>query len=169
MYLAGSSKNFSIMRHVFWLAILLPLMSHSQFKIGNISIDSTIFYKYLADCYSRPDTVKEKSQYDFLSCINCPVPNDELRYAKLMADQFNDNLKKNNIGKIVDTIYYKMGNDTLYDGILWASWDYKKRAKKIEVKPHPAGSYLHFRGYLMPRKASEEDFIKWANKHPKSN
>lgn len=155
------------MKHLFRPAaiaatlLLCAVFCQAQLKIGSITVDSETAKKYIADCYLHPDTVRPKSMYDFLSCTNCSVSNEEIQRAKIMADDFNENLIKYNIGEVIDTVHYEAHSDTLYDGVLFANYDYKKDAKNIEIEHQPAWSYVDWKGYLMPRKPSEQDFVKW--------
>jgi hypothetical protein len=155
------------MKKLSLLLLLLPLSLLAQIKIGNITIPDSVAQKYFLDCYSHPDTVKPKSEYEFYSCTNCTVSNEETQRAKNMSDDFNENLKKCNIGDVRDTVYYKASDITLYDGIVYASFDYQKGAKKITIKHFDAGKYVDWKGYLMPRKPSEQDFVKWYNEKNK--
>ena len=149
------------------LLVLFMLISFSSIgqKIGNLSIDSITFQKYIVDCYKHPDTLKAKSFTDFGCCSNCAQLSSEADRCREKADQYNDQLEKNSInGQIYKTIYYKAYYDTIYcDGIRWSYPKMDNSKREIDsIILIPKGSYVVGTGkYLVPRKPTESDFIKW--------
>lgn len=141
------------------IIISLTHSSYGQIKIGDITIDNKIAKEYFQDCYLHPDIVTPEQEYG--------LPDEWGREQNSLIRERNNELIIRSIGKRYDTIYYEAYNDTLYDGVLWASYDFKKGVKKITIEHQKAGRYIQFKGYLIPRKPSEIDFIKWQNKYLK--
>lgn len=158
---------------------LLPALTvNAQIKIGNITLPDSIVKAYLLDCYQHPDTIAKRNSQDFGCCINCSMPAEDFRDCDTRAREFNIKLRENSIsGEIIKTVYYKAYYDTVYEhsNLLMFpsgmsakendSYNKKQRGKVVSINFNPAGSYQINTGkFLIPRKPSESDFIKWFNK-----
>jgi hypothetical protein len=122
----------------------------AQNKVGNLTLSDSIFNAYILDLYHYPDTV-------------------------YVANESTDLLKLS-VGSKKKIHYYNAYIDTIYDGLLGCSCDmaqvrkdYEKNKdyKTREINHVPAGSYQVGTYYYIPRKPSENDFIKWYKKHSK--
>lgn len=133
--------------------VFIGFNTFAQFKIGSITIDSETFKDYMADCYIHPDTVKDINPYEGL-CDGCLIDANVQDERERRAKDFNNNLRKNNVGIVTDTVYFQVGVDTLYT---------TSGSKITSILKHDAGYYVNYNGYLMPRSPSEQDFIKWYN------
>lgn len=122
----------------------------AQNKVGNLTLSDSLFNAYILDLYHYPDTV-------------------------YIANESTD-LLKNSIGSKRKIHYYNAYIDTIYDGLIACSCDMaqvrkdyekNKNYKTREIEHVPAGSYPIGTWYYIPRKPSENDFIKWFKKHKK--
>lgn len=136
-----------------------------QSKIGNITVSDSVAKAYLLDCYNHPEKLTEKSVYDYWSCNNCSIPGSEWDKIKDKVESYNNQLRKDAIGHWVDTVKYQAGVDTVYEGYVFGNGK-STHYGKATIQPHPAGVRLDYKGYLVPRKPSEIDFIRWLAKNP---
>lgn len=145
------------------LFLLLSVSVTAQIKIGNITLPDSIAEAYFLDCYIHPDTIVERK--DFAGAT--------VSYRSAM-EEFNRELAKSSLsGEILKTIHYEAHRDTTYEGgLLYAAtgmtdkeindYNKKNRGKIVSIESIPAGSYRRHTGkFLVPRKPSEIDFIKY--------
>lgn len=132
-------------------------------KIGALTIDSATTDRYLLDCYKHPDTVKEREWDEGLWVGNSmSIQNSRADELKAQPNQFNGDLHRSAIGKAYKYTPYKAHADTL-----WETWysdlnGHSGHSKSYSgIKQVPAGTTIEFIGFLVPRKPSETDFIKW--------
>lgn len=170
------------------LVLLFSIIScNGQTKIGNLTIPDSIAQKYFMDCYSHPDTVTLKTIWDNRTKFSfggmtyySSYSLDEEAKERVRVDSYNETIKALAIKQIVDTIYLAAYKDTVFNkqmgGILAESGrtdneikainaKYRQVEKKSgikEIKDVPAETYIQpTNTYLVPRKPSEQDFIRW--------
>lgn len=163
-------------RFLLVLAGMLFIISvEGQSKIGALTIPDSIFREYLLDCYNRPDTLRGKNLFDNIHDGQTFMADEYDRMRKDVED-YNKWLQSVTIGEVVKTVHYKARIDTIYtDGssseyeFIIADKPIKNKPKKIaSIQNVPAGSYVDHKGlWLVPRKPTEYDYIKWVKKHSK--
>jgi len=143
------------------ILILLPFIGISQVKIGEITITEQQAKEYFLDCYNNPDTIDGK--------VNNYVETD-----------FEKELRKIAIRQLYDTVLIKAHYDTTFNypfvnptpfGRLSYSQYLEEREKVRNISRKSGISSIkyipdrtriiqtHF--YLVPRKPSEIDYIKY--------
>lgn len=75
------------------------LVGNSQNKIGELTVDAATFTKYLLDCYNRPDTLSERSFYDYIE-MNQPTHQSTIDRFKQISMDYNTELQKSAIKKL---------------------------------------------------------------------
>lgn len=152
------------------LFVVISLICYSQTKIGNITVPDSIADKYFLYCYKHPDTVREKSREDYITIhwdeghtfgYSDPVSQEQSNYINSTVDKFNGNLHKSAIGKAFKITPYKAHVDTSFDAYYSSGGHSKTYSRIVQV---PEGFYTEFIGFLVPRKPTEIDFIKWKMK-----
>ncbi len=154
------------------LSCLLLASAGAQIKIGNIAVSDSIGKKYLLDCYQHPDTMKLKDEWQDVPVLSrsanmveyMPMtPEQEMQYKQPIRD-YNSRIVQNSIGKAFKSIPYNAHADTLWTSI-WSDGNGWKHSKDYyQIVQVPAGADREFIGFLVPRKPTEEDFIKWLSK-----
>lgn len=134
--------------------LLLATVAMGQTKIGNITISDSVAQKYFLNCYNFPDTVA----IDRPDCNGCSWSNEEMK----SANEHQHEIGLLSIGKAYRSVYHKAGIDTLWDVENLTNGTHSKAYSKIVN--FPAETTQEFIGYLVPRKPSEIDFIKWQHK-----
>lgn len=155
------------------IILLMPCACMAQNKIGNITVSEIEFKNYLTNCYQKPDTISRRTEYDYGACMNCTFYAPDRDMQKRLAEDYNEQLERISIGIIMDTSRYPPYNDTIFsDGSssIINSFNKAKPKKGSVVKnitTYPASEYIRDTGKrLVPRKPTEEDFIKWKINQP---
>jgi len=140
--------------------VLISTAMNAQIKIGNITLPDSIAKEYLLDCYSHPDIVQLRHTMDFYD--NLPLEKFHNTPYKNTGIQDSMDLMLKTHGSIVYSGYSR----TLING------NYEEAKRKSEeqnayIKTNSIGKIKDAWGwewYLIPRKPTEIDLIKWLAK-----
>ncbi len=179
------------MKYKLILPLLICQTALAQIKIGNLTVPDSIAKEYFIDIYSNCDTLYEDNVAKYYPKDEVFSEKD-FEWAKIKVDAYNQKLHRENVGVIRDTVWYwdyPKRPSYLLDTISWlprcrgceeTQLQYKKRMEYLKGLPkrneeweqehiseRKRSYYISWTKYLMPRLASQEDFIKWYNKaHP---
>jgi hypothetical protein len=152
------------------ILIFVCSLAFGQVKIGNITIADSTAQKYFLDCYQHTDTIKLKDEMQDVPVVGrtensisyMPMSFEQEMEYKAPVIEFNNNVIKNSIGKAYKSVFYPAEIDTLWNEYWSASNGKSGHSKEYsKIENVPARTEQEFIGYLVPRKPSEIDFIKW--------
>ncbi len=130
-----------IMKKILLFIFLVPIIANSQIKIGSITISDSLAKEYFFDCIKNPDTIyvdmttENSRKYQSLMLYEVEPPECAARREE--SERESKEYEKKHPSKLLaknDTILFISGG---------ASW------------------WCGRKGYAIPRKPSEEDFVKW--------
>jgi|GEM_PF-2071773 hypothetical protein len=162
-----------------YITIALALVASAgvaQTKIGNITISDSLAQRYFLYLYQHPDTVSEKSEDDYrtihwnadhTSGYADPETFEQGQQIKNMVNEFNGNLHHAAIGKAYKSVHYKAHIDTEWKDMWFGTGGSGHSKDYTKIVNVPDTTEQEFIGFLVPRKPTEQDFIKWMAKHSK--
>lgn len=139
------------------ILLLLSLNCYAQFKIGTLEISESVFREYIVDCYKNGDTVDLNQ-------------GDRFSHNVTAIDRSIDRQEILKFGTPI-MIWNKELRDSLFEHPLTyimfpRNWEAEKNQRgklvKIVITKEHTYQYNSYR-YTMPRKPSEQDFIRWFN------
>lgn len=146
----------------FTFLVLIFTGCNAQFKVGNLSVDSTTFFGYITYCYTHPDTTLEWETTDFLWDAD-----PHRTYAQIQAIE----TEKDTMPEITDgeiTFYYPTKPNRMYDGKHYDAAEAKakhlnEQARKDAIAILNAGPYNAYTFYVTPQQPTEAGLIKFLN------